>query len=148
MVQQLEESVLVQETPDPSVLMAMNLAEQRGSDAYKLLLRMIQEEAKEKAQGRGGGRCTCAVAPSPGRPNTSSSLHSTWGLGCQVLGLHTPSGCSLVPTDMTSGGVALHVLALLSSCVDPQHVQVGSISLVEVLQQKMDEEMTNLGELG
>ncbi|XP_064019415.1 cobalamin binding intrinsic factor-like [Pogoniulus pusillus] len=96
MVQQLEESAPVQEPPNPSVLMAMSLAEERDSDAYKVLLHVIQEEATEEAQ------------------------------------------------DMTSGGVALHVLALLSSCVDPQHVQVGSISLVEVLQQKMDEEMTNL----
>uniref|UniRef100_A0A8C5TBR0 Uncharacterized protein n=1 Tax=Malurus cyaneus samueli TaxID=2593467 RepID=A0A8C5TBR0_9PASS len=46
--------------------------------------------------------------------------------------------------DMTSGQVALHVLALLSSCQDPQRIHAldQSIDLIHVLQQKTDEEMT------
>uniref|UniRef100_A0A8C5NLB7 IF factor n=1 Tax=Junco hyemalis TaxID=40217 RepID=A0A8C5NLB7_JUNHY len=48
--------------------------------------------------------------------------------------------------DMTSGQVALHVLALLSSCQDPQHVHAleQTLDLISVLQQKTDEETTKL----
>ncbi|XP_002196005.6 cobalamin binding intrinsic factor [Taeniopygia guttata] len=48
--------------------------------------------------------------------------------------------------DMTSGQVALHVLALLSSCQDPQHVHAleQTLDLIRVLQQKTDEEMAKL----
>ncbi|XP_063253571.1 cobalamin binding intrinsic factor-like isoform X2 [Prinia subflava] len=48
--------------------------------------------------------------------------------------------------DMTSGQVALHVLALLSSCQDPQRVHAldQSLDLIRVLQQKTDEEMAKL----
>ncbi|KAM7020258.1 cobalamin binding intrinsic factor-like [Passerculus sandwichensis] len=48
--------------------------------------------------------------------------------------------------DMTSGQVALHVLALLSSCHDPHHVHAleQTLDLISVLQQKTDEETTKL----
>nr|XP_031360736.1 cobalamin binding intrinsic factor [Lonchura striata domestica] len=48
--------------------------------------------------------------------------------------------------DMTSGQVALHVLALLSSCQDPQsvHALEQTLDLIRVLQQKTDEEMAKL----
>ncbi|XP_068004285.1 cobalamin binding intrinsic factor isoform X1 [Melanerpes formicivorus] len=48
--------------------------------------------------------------------------------------------------EMTSGQVALHVLALLSSCQNPKQVQAlgQSIDLVYVLQQKTDEEVASL----
>lgn len=51
---------------------------------------------------------------------------------------------------MTSGQVALHVLALLSSCQDPQRVHAleQTLDLIRVLQQKTDEEMAKLGLLG
>ncbi|XP_054246370.1 cobalamin binding intrinsic factor-like [Indicator indicator] len=99
MLGQLEGSVSVTEPPNPSVLLAMNLAGGRDSDANKLLLRQIEEEAVKKAQGK-----------------------------------------------MTSGQVALYVLALLSSCQKPQQVQAlgQSIDLVRVLQQKTDEEVASL----
>ncbi|XP_014734218.1 PREDICTED: gastric intrinsic factor-like [Sturnus vulgaris] len=47
---------------------------------------------------------------------------------------------------MTSGQVALHVLALLSSCQDPQRVHAleQTLDLIHVLQQKTDEEMAKL----
>ncbi|XP_066408806.1 cobalamin binding intrinsic factor-like [Molothrus aeneus] len=47
---------------------------------------------------------------------------------------------------MTSGQVALHVLALLSSCQDPQRVHAleQTLDLIRVLQQKTDEEMAKL----
>ncbi|NXR84581.1 IF factor, partial [Pycnonotus jocosus] len=48
--------------------------------------------------------------------------------------------------DMPSGQVALHVLALLSSCQDPQRVHAldQTLDLIRVLQQKTDEEMAKL----
>ncbi|XP_052667092.1 cobalamin binding intrinsic factor isoform X2 [Harpia harpyja] len=48
--------------------------------------------------------------------------------------------------DMTSGEVALYVLALLSSCQNPRHVHAlgQTINLLEVLQEKTDEEMASL----
>lgn len=48
---------------------------------------------------------------------------------------------------MTSGEVALYVLALLSSCQNPRHVHAlgQTIDLVQVLQEKTDEEMASLG---
>ncbi|KAM6274767.1 LOW QUALITY PROTEIN: cobalamin binding intrinsic factor [Porphyrio hochstetteri] len=47
---------------------------------------------------------------------------------------------------MTSGEVALSVLALLSSCQNPQHVQAlgETLDLIRVLQEKTDEEMASL----
>lgn len=51
---------------------------------------------------------------------------------------------------MTSGQAALHILALLSSCQDPQRVHAleQTLDLIRILQQKTDEEMAKLGLLG
>lgn len=51
---------------------------------------------------------------------------------------------------MSSGEVALYVLALLSSCQKPQHVQAlgRTVNLLRILQQKTDEEMASLGTPG
>ncbi|XP_030418046.1 cobalamin binding intrinsic factor [Gopherus evgoodei] len=49
--------------------------------------------------------------------------------------------------EMTSGEVALYILALLSSCEDPKHV-TANISLVEVLTLKTKEELTYLSDHG
>ncbi|XP_017694401.1 PREDICTED: gastric intrinsic factor-like isoform X2 [Lepidothrix coronata] len=51
---------------------------------------------------------------------------------------------------MTSGQVAEHVLALLSSCQDPRQVQAlgQTIDLTSILQQKTDEEMAELEDKG
>ncbi|XP_029895316.1 cobalamin binding intrinsic factor [Aquila chrysaetos chrysaetos] len=48
--------------------------------------------------------------------------------------------------DMTSGEVALYVLALFSSCQNPRHVHAlgQTINLLQVLQEKTDEEMASL----
>ncbi|XP_054683303.1 cobalamin binding intrinsic factor [Grus americana] len=99
LVQRLEDSVQENELPNPSVLLAMNLAGATASNARKWLLQQIQEEAVKRAQ-----------------------------------------------KDMTSGEAALYVLALLSSCQDPQRVEAlgQTVDLVHVLQQKTDEEMASL----
>ncbi|XP_049676090.1 cobalamin binding intrinsic factor [Accipiter gentilis] len=99
MLQRLEESVKADELPNPSVLLAMNLAGATGTETNKWLLQQIQQEAVKRAQ-----------------------------------------------KDMTSGEVALYVLALLSSCQNPRHVcALGqTINLIQVLQEKTDEEMASL----
>ncbi|XP_075018918.1 cobalamin binding intrinsic factor isoform X2 [Calonectris borealis] len=99
MLQRLEDSVKMDEPPNPSVLLAMNLAGATGSNTHKWLLHQLQEEAVERAQKA-----------------------------------------------MTSGEVALYVLALLSSCQNPQRVQAlgQTLDLLRVLQQKTDEEMASL----
>ncbi|XP_075569279.1 cobalamin binding intrinsic factor [Pelecanus crispus] len=99
MLQRLEDSVPVSEQPNPSVLLAMNLAGATNSAAHKILLQQIQEDAVNRAQ-----------------------------------------------KDMTSGEVALYVLALLSSCQDPRHVQAlgQTVNLLRILQEKTAEEMENL----
>ncbi|XP_074903249.1 cobalamin binding intrinsic factor [Buteo buteo] len=99
MLQRLEESVKADELPNPSVLLAMNLAGATGTETNKLLLQQIQQEAVKRDQ-----------------------------------------------KDMTSGEVALYVLALLSSCQNPRHVHAlgQTIDLVQVLQEKTDEEMASL----
>ncbi|XP_009976074.1 PREDICTED: gastric intrinsic factor-like, partial [Tauraco erythrolophus] len=99
MLQQLEDSVKEDELPNPSILLAMNLAGTTDSYTHKLLLQQIKEEAVKRAQ-----------------------------------------------KDMTSGEVALYVLALLSSCQNPQDIQAlgQSVDLLHVLQQKTDEEMASL----
>ncbi|KAM6408228.1 LOW QUALITY PROTEIN: cobalamin binding intrinsic factor [Rhynochetos jubatus] len=99
MVQRLEDSVKVDEPPNPSVLLALDLVGATDSSTHKWLLRQIQEEAVNRAQ-----------------------------------------------KGMTSGEVALYVLALLSSCQDPQRVQAlgQTLDLLRVLQQKTDEEMASL----
>ncbi|KAJ7415847.1 gastric intrinsic factor-like protein [Willisornis vidua] len=47
--------------------------------------------------------------------------------------------------DMTSGQVALHVLALLSSCQDPRHIHAlgQTIDLIPILKKKMSEEISH-----
>ncbi|KAM6115127.1 LOW QUALITY PROTEIN: cobalamin binding intrinsic factor [Pterocles gutturalis] len=99
MVQQLEDSVKTNEEPNPSVLLALNLAGATDSYSHKWLLHEIREKAVERAQ-----------------------------------------------KEMTSGEVALYVLTLLSSCVDPRHVHAlgHSVDLVSILQEKTDEEMAKL----
>lgn len=85
------------------------------------------------------------------RLGTAGSHRPGWGLGCQVLAPRTPRLLSCpVPADMSSGEVALYVLALLSSCEDPQHVQAlgCTVNLLRILQQKTDEEMASLGTPG
>ncbi|XP_066043505.1 cobalamin binding intrinsic factor-like isoform X2 [Chamaea fasciata] len=100
LLQRLEGSVNFEESANPSVLLAMNLA---GGDSdtatHKWLLQEIKEEVVRRAQ-----------------------------------------------KDMTSGQVALHVLALLSSCQDPRRVHAleQTLDLIGVLQQKTDEEMAKL----
>ncbi|KAM6133986.1 cobalamin binding intrinsic factor-like [Phoenicopterus ruber ruber] len=99
MLQHMKDSVNMDERPNPSILLAMNLAGDTGGSIHKWLLQEIQEEAVRRAQ-----------------------------------------------KDMTSGEVALYVLALLSSCQDPQHVQAlgHTLDLLHILEQKTDEEMANL----
>lgn len=52
-----------------------------------------------------------------------------------------------VPTDMSSGQVALYMLALRSSCCDPRDVAAHgqSVDLLSILQEKTDQELTHLG---
>ncbi|KAM6322028.1 cobalamin binding intrinsic factor [Podargus strigoides] len=99
LLQRLEDSVNMDELPNPSVLLAMNLAGATDGSTHKWLLQQVQEEAVKRAQ-----------------------------------------------KDMTSGEVALYVLALLSSCQDPRHVRALGhvVDLVSVLQQKADEEVARL----
>ncbi|XP_009879732.1 PREDICTED: gastric intrinsic factor [Charadrius vociferus] len=103
MLQRLEDSVNMDEPPNPSVLLAMNLAGATNSSTHKWLLQEIKEEAVKRAQ-----------------------------------------------KDMTSGQVALYLLALLSSCQDPKHVQAlgKTVDLLHILQEKTEEEMTSLEETG
>lgn len=140
MLQQLEESVNVEKVPNPSVLLAMNLAGDTSSNARERLLQQIKEEAVEKAQKGGEGR---------GVPPAQQLLPAAPALAAPLWVLHS-RGCSRVPTDMTSGQVALSVLALLSSGQDPRHVhaQGRTVDLVRILQQKTDEEVAELGTLG
>uniref|UniRef100_A0A669R8N4 Cobalamin binding intrinsic factor n=1 Tax=Phasianus colchicus TaxID=9054 RepID=A0A669R8N4_PHACC len=62
-----------------------------------------------------------------------------------------PSSCLpqplSVPTDMSSGQVALYALALLSSCCDLRHIEAHgqSVDLLSILQEKMDEEVAHWG---
>ncbi|XP_074697938.1 cobalamin binding intrinsic factor [Strix aluco] len=99
MLRHLEDSVKTDEPPNPSVLLAMNLAGATGSITHKQLLHEIEKEAVKRAQ-----------------------------------------------KDMTSGEVALYVLALISSCENPQHVQAlgQNIDLLRILQEKTDEEVASL----
>uniref|UniRef100_A0A8C4XNZ6 Cobalamin binding intrinsic factor n=1 Tax=Falco tinnunculus TaxID=100819 RepID=A0A8C4XNZ6_FALTI len=99
LLHQLEDSVKRDEPPNPSILLAMNLAGATDSSARQWLLQQIQKEAVTKAQ-----------------------------------------------KDMTSGQVALYVLALLSSCQNPQQVHAlgHTVDLLSILQQKTDEEMGSL----
>lgn len=103
MLQRLEDSVKADEPPNPSVLLAMNLAGATGSNARERLLQQIQEEVVKRAQkGReglggswGGGVgwwCTPAAAPGVGGAGTAGlaphgSPRPGWGTGVPgVLG--------------------------------------------------------------
>ncbi|OPJ74110.1 hypothetical protein AV530_013478 [Patagioenas fasciata monilis] len=98
LVQRMEHPAKGSETPNPSILLALNLVRDTGNYT-KQLLQKIKEEAVKRAQ-----------------------------------------------EDMTSGKVALYVLSLLSSCQDPRHVRAfgKTIDLVQILQQKTDEEVAKL----
>uniref|UniRef100_A0A8C3NQM7 Uncharacterized protein n=1 Tax=Cyanoderma ruficeps TaxID=181631 RepID=A0A8C3NQM7_9PASS len=89
---------------------------------------------RRTTQGRGEG------APDPSRPRTA-------GLAPPALGVPRPipSLYPLVPTDMTSGEVALYILALLSSCQDPRRVHAleQTLDLIPILKHKMTEEISN-----
>ncbi|XP_063188501.1 cobalamin binding intrinsic factor [Chroicocephalus ridibundus] len=103
LLERLEDSVNKDEPPNPSVLLAMNLAGATGDGTRKWLLQEIKEEAVKRAQ-----------------------------------------------KDMTSGQVALYVLALLSSCQDPHHTHAlgQTVDLFHVLQKKTKEEMDRLEATG
>lgn len=62
LLERLEDSVDRNEPPNPSVLLAMNLAGATGDGTHKWLLQEIKEEAVKRAQkgeeGRGGHRGT------------------------------------------------------------------------------------------
>uniref|UniRef100_A0A803W328 DUF4430 domain-containing protein n=2 Tax=Ficedula albicollis TaxID=59894 RepID=A0A803W328_FICAL len=93
----MEESVKFDKPPNPSILLAMNLAGATHGHVHSWLLQEIKKDAVERAQ-----------------------------------------------TDMTSGQVALYVLALLSSCQDPHcvHATGKTIHLVPILKEKMNEEIS------
>ncbi|XP_061204436.1 cobalamin binding intrinsic factor [Neopsephotus bourkii] len=95
----MEGSVLEDASPNPSVLLALNLAGGSSRDVQKLLLQQLKEEAVKRA-----------------------------------------------PKGMASGEVALLVLALLSSCQDPQQVQAlgMSVDLLGILQQATDGELASM----
>ncbi|XP_074023453.1 cobalamin binding intrinsic factor-like [Numenius arquata] len=99
LLQRLEDSVNMKEPPNPSVLLAMNLAGATDGGTHKWLLQEIKEEAVKKAH-----------------------------------------------KDMTSGQVALSVLALLSSCQNPQHVHAlgQTVDLLHILEKKTEEEMASM----
>uniref|UniRef100_A0A672V4N3 Uncharacterized protein n=1 Tax=Strigops habroptila TaxID=2489341 RepID=A0A672V4N3_STRHB len=123
MLQDLEDSVVTDELPNPSVLLALNLAGASSSPAHKLLLQQLKEDAVNSAQkGRNGAGGAPHITQTPVPP------------------------ASLVPTDMASGEVALYVLAFLSSCQDPQQVEdMGlSVDMLQILQQETDKELVNM----
>ncbi|XP_069713188.1 cobalamin binding intrinsic factor [Phaenicophaeus curvirostris] len=97
--QRMEESVKVDEKPNPSILLAMDLVGGSDEEAHKLLLHQMKEEAVNTAEKH-----------------------------------------------MSSGQVALYVLALLSSCENPRQVHAFShtVDLISILQKKTDEEVTSL----
>ncbi|XP_075784918.1 cobalamin binding intrinsic factor [Pelodiscus sinensis] len=92
----LESSVVLQSPPNPSILIALNLAGAQNSTMENLLVQQIIDRVIQN--GTAG---------------------------------------------MTSGEVALYILALLSSCKDPKNV-TPEINLVEVLKCKTDEELAYL----
>ncbi|XP_063145209.1 cobalamin binding intrinsic factor-like [Candoia aspera] len=96
---QLENWASLQSKPDPSVLMALNLAEGDSRSAIKKLVWLIKETAG---------------------------------------------------TEMTSGKVALNVLALRSSCQDPTDVCTpeDNVNLVQILEKKTKEEIQNIDTSG
>ncbi|XP_016154568.1 PREDICTED: uncharacterized protein LOC107603331 [Ficedula albicollis] len=103
LLHRMEESVKFDKPPNPSILLAMNLAGATHGHVHSWLLQEIKKDAVERAQ-----------------------------------------------TDMTSGQVALYVLALLSSCQDPHcvHATGKTIHLVPILKEKMNEEISRKGTQG
>ncbi|XP_032075222.1 cobalamin binding intrinsic factor-like isoform X2 [Thamnophis elegans] len=96
---QLENWASLQIKPDPSVLIALTLAEDHSLSVITQLVRQIKETAG---------------------------------------------------TEMTSGKVALYVLALRSSCQNPANVSTPEkhVNLVQVLEEKTKEEITHIGTTG
>ncbi|XP_062974786.1 cobalamin binding intrinsic factor [Elgaria multicarinata webbii] len=97
---QLENSVSQQTSPDPSVLIALNLAEDKNLSVKEKLVQQIKETAGK---------------------------------------------------EMTSGKVALYVLALRSSCENPNNVATTpekNVNLVHVLEEKTKEEIKHLDYYG
>ncbi|NWW55192.1 IF factor, partial [Pedionomus torquatus] len=99
LLQRLEDSVNMEEPPNPSILLAMNLAGATNGGTHKWLLQEMKEDVVKRAQ-----------------------------------------------KGMTSGQVALSVLALLSSCENPQHVHAlgETVNLLHILQKKTEEEMASM----
>ncbi|KAM4898688.1 cobalamin binding intrinsic factor-like [Sylvia borin] len=97
LLQRMEKSVKFDRPPNPSVLLAMNLAGATHGHVHSWLLQEIKKNAVERAQ-----------------------------------------------TDMTSGQVALYILALLSSCQDPRrvHAEGQTVNLIPILKEKMNEEIS------
>ncbi|XP_014734160.1 PREDICTED: gastric intrinsic factor-like [Sturnus vulgaris] len=97
LLHRMEKSVEFDKPPNPSILLAMNLAGATHGHVHSWLLQQIKKDAVERAQ-----------------------------------------------TDMTSGQVALYVLALLSSCQDPWrvHAMGKTVNLIPILKQKMNEEIS------
>uniref|UniRef100_A0A670ZHU7 Cobalamin binding intrinsic factor n=1 Tax=Pseudonaja textilis TaxID=8673 RepID=A0A670ZHU7_PSETE len=96
---QLENWASLQSTPDPSVLIALNLAEDHNLSVITQLVRQIKETAG---------------------------------------------------TEMTSGKVALYVLALRSACQNPADVTTPEkhVNLVQVLEEKTKEEIEHIHTTG
>ncbi|XP_074854668.1 cobalamin binding intrinsic factor [Carettochelys insculpta] len=94
----LESSVALQSPPNPSILIALNLAGAQSSETAKLLVQEIIDRVVQNGTA-----------------------------------------------EMTSGEVALYILALLSSCKDPKHA-TANINLVEVLKHKTEEELSHLSD--
>uniref|UniRef100_A0A674JSX3 Cobalamin binding intrinsic factor n=1 Tax=Terrapene triunguis TaxID=2587831 RepID=A0A674JSX3_9SAUR len=86
------------------------------------------------------------VLQSPPNPSILIALNlaGTQDVSYTFCLFSAPSPC---PAEMTSGEVALYVLALLSSCEDPKCV-TADINLVEVLKLKTKEELTYLSKRG
>ncbi|XP_025901401.1 gastric intrinsic factor-like, partial [Nothoprocta perdicaria] len=99
MLQRLEGAAGAEGPPDPSVLLALNLAGAGGCARCKELLQRLREAAVERAA-----------------------------------------------KDMTSGELALYVLAFLSSCESPRAVQApaGTVDVLSWLQLRTDEEVAHL----
>ncbi|XP_072281253.1 cobalamin binding intrinsic factor-like [Pyxicephalus adspersus] len=85
-------------TPDPSVLLALNLGQVKDPTAQDILINQLKKDSVERV-----------------------SKNETF----------------------TSGKVALYVLALRSSCVDPSSIYVpeGTVDLVQLLEEKTREEL-------
>ncbi|XP_067397662.1 cobalamin binding intrinsic factor-like [Emydura macquarii macquarii] len=96
----MESSVILQSSPNPSILIALNLAGTQDGEMEKLLVEQIKEKIVKEGTEK-----------------------------------------------MTSGEVALNVLALLSSCEDPQSI-APHINLVKDLASKTKDELSYLRDHG